>query len=73
MSLIAFIEKIFKLQEKFIVIVYLWRSFEDTNNLILSYLMAQNTVRMRENTDQKNSEYGHFSRSAALKAMILVL
>ena len=23
-------------------------------------------VRMRENTDQKNSEYGHFSRSDAL-------
>ena len=22
-----------------------------------------NSVRMRENTDQKNSEYGHFSRS----------
>ena len=22
------------------------------------------SVRMRENTDQKNSEYGHFSRSA---------
>ena len=25
------------------------------------------SVRMRENTDQKNSEYGHFSRSAGMQ------
>ena len=28
------------------------------------------SVRMRENTDQKNSEYGHFSRSASFKKNI---
>ena len=27
-------------------------------------------VRMRENTDQKNSEYGHFSRSVSLKVQV---
>ena len=27
---------------------------------------AVNSVRMRENTDQNNSEYGHFLRSASL-------
>ena len=25
------------------------------------------SVRMRENTDEKNSEYGHFSRSVSFK------
>ena len=28
--------------------------------------VSQYSVRMRENTDQKNSKYGHFSRSAYL-------
>ena len=28
------------------------------------------SVRMRENTDQKNSEYGHFSCSALVSLMI---
>ena len=26
-------------------------------------ILGNNSVRMRENTDQNNSEYGHFSRS----------
>ena len=28
------------------------------------------SVQMRENKDQKNSEYGHFSRSAKFKAKV---
>ena len=28
------------------------------------------SVRMRENTDQKNSEFGHFSRNDGLVSMI---
>ena len=30
------------------------------------------SVRMRENKDQKNSEYGHFSRSASLERIAVV-
>ena len=35
--------------------------------------MSVRLVRMRENTDQKSSEYGQFSRSACLKDMYKVL
>ena len=31
------------------------------------------SVRMRENTDQTNSEYGHFSRSDSFKAKVIAM
>ena len=31
--------------------------------------ISPHSVRMRENTDQKNSEYGHFSRSDSFERM----
>ena len=39
--------------------------FKDTHFRIRSY-SGTYSVLMRENTDQNNSEYGHFLRSAAL-------
>ena len=30
---------------------------------VFSHIQAEYSVRVRENTDQNNSEYGHFSRS----------
>ena len=33
------------------------------SEVLFGVFSAPYTVRMRENTDQKNSEYGHFSRS----------
>ena len=39
-------------------------------NVCVWSFSGSNSVRMRENTDQKNSEYGHFSRSVTYVSII---
>ena len=41
----------------------------ELNHFFPAILKNLTSVRMRENTDQNNSEYGHFSRSASPKPL----
>ena len=39
------------------------KTFINIQTSVMQVLMDRNSVRMRENTDQNDSEYGHFLRS----------
>ena len=41
-------------------------------NYVKSVRIRSDSVRMRENTDEKNSEYGRFSRSVSFKRLLLL-
>ena len=50
-----------------------WSVFSRTRNEYSVLCISPYLVRMRENTDQNNSEYGHYSRSESERHLIDIL
>ena len=51
-----------------VILVYIFQIWTEYEEILR---ISPYSVRMRENMDENNSEYGHFSRSAILKMLIL--
>ena len=56
------------LREKRLYSVFFWSVFSRTRTKYKELMhISPYSIRMRKNTDQKNSEYGHFSRSGKVE------